>query len=169
MTLSVVFCRTFIFTSFEPKWSFPRICSMVTMCCALPKRLIQTVKKITFYLKLSQVLTFLRYTFTLFSCPRQLNRWHCHSLAHSLDHFWFNGWKICEGPLWETWTFGDLWPQRIVGLPPWISDTHDLNDDLNDFRGISALIHFVDKKISSTIVDEKFHLQLMYEGRYAYC
>ena len=53
-----------------------------------------------------------------------------------------------------------------------LNDTHDLNDDLNDlndFIGISALINFVDKKFSSTIVDKKFHLKLMYEGRYAHC
>ena len=90
------------------------------------------------------------------------------SLIHSPPFFnaiveiEFNGWKICEGPLWETWTFGDMSPQRKVGL---ISDTHDLNDDLNDdlnnlndFIGISALKHFVDKKFSSTIEIKIFHL-----------
>ena len=42
--------------------------------------------------------------------------------------------KNCEGPLWDPWTFGDMSPQWIVGLPPCISDTHDLNHDLNDLN-----------------------------------
>ena len=55
--------------------------------------------------------------------PRQFNRWQCHWVSDShcsrIVEIEFNGWKICEGPLWETWTFGNFWPQQIVGSPPW--------------------------------------------------